>query len=684
MDKIALVTGSKDTAIVLQNQLNVFLTDKVSINLYISDDGISNFDNESILVFSSQALHDEVSSKVFIPDVVKIIGNRTVNYDVLDALVSLPAEIPILLVNDLEESAKEVHTALLEIGLDHLNLTLYFPGSNLDTSDFEIAITPGEVKYVPKHVQKIYDIGSRIFDFRTIAKILSQLNLLEHSSGSFSKMYLEKIIKIARGLAVSRAEVVKLNENMQQVIHSFNAGLLMYDHDNHIIVCNEVLKKILKINKYKIEGHSLEQIIHNKKLLNFMLDEQVDSHLELTLDGSDFFVDKFKITNNEITCVSIKTLQNHNLIRENVIKKGHFAKYSIEDIVGHSDAVMRLKAVISKLAKTDMNVLIQGESGTGKELTASAIHNLSSRAQAPFLAVNFSALSDDLIESELFGYVEGAFTGAKKGGKTGLFEEANGGTIFLDEIGDISLKVQSRLLRVLEEREIMPIGSNEIKPIDVRIIAATNKDLIQLMGDKLFREDLYYRLKMGFIQLQPLRNRREDIPELISHMAQSQASSKVVFSEELLDVLKRYEWAGNIRELKNTLTYMLAVRENNTLSVMDLPDDKYLNLTQPVVKSEFMPYIDAKETNEAAEELLRFLNEEQAYFLKAIFRLLRLDQPVSRMTLAKISEEGPYIRTENQVRRILNQLGDLELITLTKGRRGIMPTPKAYRWMENL
>ena len=682
MDKIGLVTGSKDTAIVLENQLKVFLTDKVKINLYISDDGIESFSGETLLVFSSQALHDEVLSKINIPPVMKIIGNRTVNYDVLDALVSLPSEVPILLVNDLEESAKEVYAALLEIGLDHLNLTLYYPGCQLNVADFEIAITPGEVRYVPRHIQRTYDIGSRIFDFRTIAKILSQLNLLEYSSGSFSKMYLEKIIKIARGLAVSRAEVVKLNENMEQVIHSFNTGLLMYDNDYRIIVCNEVLKKLLKINKYKIEGNTLQQIVHNKKLLSFMQLEQQDSHLELTLDGSEFSVDKFKITNNEITCVSIKTLQNHKMIRENVYKKGHIAKYNLDDIIGQSDAITRLKAIITKLAKTDMNVLIQGESGTGKELTASAIHNMSSRSDAPFLAVNFSALSDDLIESELFGYVEGAFTGAKKSGKTGLFEEANGGTIFLDEIGDISLKVQSRLLRVLEEREIMPIGSNEIKPIDVRIVAATNKDLKQLIEEKQFREDLYYRLKMGFIQLQPLRNRKEDIPALIDHMAQSQASSKVTFSESLMEILMRYDWSGNVRELKNTLTYMLAVREKDSLSVVDLPDDKFFDKSLDLSSDDAMTFETYYDTHPDQDQDL-FINEEQAYFLRAIVTMIKLDQSVSRVSLAKNSENSNFVRTENQVRRILTQLGELNMITLNKGRRGIMPTANAYRWIEN-
>ena len=678
---VALITGSKETADVLLRQLSVFLPQSVGVSVYISDDGIDALSNESLLVFSSEALHDEVVERLKLPDVPKIIGNRTINYDMLDVLVSIPAGTKVLLVNDLMTSAQQVLESLLEIGIDHLDMTLYYPGCDAITDGFEIAITPGETKYVPLKITRVIDIGSRIFDFRTVAKILTHLNLLEHSSGSFSKMYLEKIIKIARGLAVSKSEIQRLNENLERVIQSYNAGLLMFDREHKIVVFNDVLKKLLKINKFTVVGNTLNQVIQNKKMLAYLLDDDEEELFNLTVDGVAYVVSKFKVTDNALTCVSVKSTQIHFLsrtIREDALRKGHIAKYQLDDIVGSSEGVQKLKDIIIKLSKTDMNVLIQGESGTGKELVASAIHNHSNRSNAPFLAVNFSALPDDLIESELFGYVEGAFTGAKKGGKVGLFEEANGGTIFLDEIGDISLKVQSRLLRVLEEREIMPIGSNEIKPIDVRIVAATNKDLVQLMTEKKFREDLYYRLKMGYVQLQPLRKRLEDLDELMEHMIQTMTSSKVTFSKQLVARLSNYRWMGNIRELKNMITYMLAVRSEDHLDVCDLPDASFFQ-----VEAREVPEYLEKSVSEEKVDVQMYLSEELGYFLKVIYRFIQKDFILTRITLADESVNGPYKRSENQVRRILSQLVAEGLITLSKGRRGIVLTEKGYDWVVN-
>lgn len=680
MKTVALITGSRDTADALIGQLNVFLGGYAVIIPYVIDEGDLLTYEEDLLVFSSLALHDEISKQLNAMNKPQIIGNRTVNYDVLDDLVSISPGTRVLLVNDAKESAEEVLTALLDIGLDHMAVSLYYPGCGLDTSRFEIAITPGEMKVVPVHIGKVVDIGSRIFDFKTIAKILSQLDLLEHSSASFSKMYLEKIIKIAKGLALSKAEVLRLNENLERVISSFNAGLLMYDRHYNIVAFNEVSKQLFRVNKFNVIGKPLQSVIQNKRLLSYLLDDDGEAHYDLTIDGNDFVISKFKVANNEVTCASIKSSKIHSLSvdgRESAVKKGHVAKYGLDDIVGKSDSIVKLKAIIKKLANTDMTILIQGESGTGKELAASAIHKESSRAQAPFLAVNFSALPDDLIESELFGYVEGAFTGARKGGKTGLFEEANGGTIFLDEIGDVSLKVQSRLLRVLEEREIMPIGSGEIKPIDVRIIAATNKDLAKMVSEKTFREDLFYRLKMGYILLQPLRNRKGDIPILLEHMIQLMSASEITFSEALMEKMKCYEWSGNIRELKNTITYMLAVRENETLDVCDLPDFSYFGSSEEASQSDF--------TESISFEPSIYLNDEQSVFLKMIHRFIKEDRVISRVTLSEESLKGLYGRSENQVRRILKQLEALGVISLSKGRKGIGLTAlgeQAIDWLD--
>jgi PAS domain S-box-containing protein len=232
-------------------------------------------------------------------------------------------------------------------------------------------------------------------------------------------------------------------------------------------------------------------------------------------------------------------------------------KYSFKDIIGESDKIKEVKMQVLKASKVPATVLLKGESGTGKELFANSIHGLSLRKNKEFVRVNCAALSDSLLESELFGYEEGAFTGAKKGGKKGLFEQANGSTIFLDEISEISMNTQAKLLRVLQEKEIMRVGGTRTISIDVRIIVATNSDLNLAVKEGRFREDLYYRINILPITIPPLRERKEDIPllikEIIVKINGEYGRNIVSISDDALKELLDYDWPGNIRELQNVI-----------------------------------------------------------------------------------------------------------------------------------
>ncbi len=233
------------------------------------------------------------------------------------------------------------------------------------------------------------------------------------------------------------------------------------------------------------------------------------------------------------------------------------AKYTWDDIIGESPAILKAKEQAQRAAVTPATVLLLGESGTGKELFAHAIHNASPRKNAQFVRVNCAAISENLLESELFGYEEGAFTGARKGGKKGLFEEADGGTLFLDEIGELSLSLQSKLLRVMTEHEIRRVGGTEQIPVNVRIIAATNSDLEKKIKEGTFREDLYYRLNVVPIKIVPLRERKEDIPLIVEHIVHrlNQVLGREVkgLTPRAMQAIVQYRWPGNIRELENVL-----------------------------------------------------------------------------------------------------------------------------------
>lgn len=251
------------------------------------------------------------------------------------------------------------------------------------------------------------------------------------------------------------------------------------------------------------------------------------------------------------------------------------AQYSWDNIIGESEKITQAKYFGKKAADTDSTVLLTGESGTGKELFAHSIHNDSRRSHYPFVKVNCAAIPDELLESELFGYEEGSFTGAKKGGKIGKFELANRGTIFLDEIGDMPVNMQVKLLRVLQEKEIERIGSNSPQKIDVRVIAATNKDLKKLIQQGKFREDLYYRLNVVMIEIPSLRERMYDLEALCGHLLEKITGrlGKYVssISESALNYLRSYQWPGNVRELENVLERAVNLADGETILPVHLP-----------------------------------------------------------------------------------------------------------------
>lgn len=263
-------------------------------------------------------------------------------------------------------------------------------------------------------------------------------------------------------------------------------------------------------------------------------------------------------------------LKNQKLLNE--VKKYHYAKYNFSDIIGSSKEIQKAKDIAAIAAQSNSNVLIYGETGTGKEVFAQSIHNGSTRVNKPFIAVNCAAIPKDLMESTFFGYVDGAFTGAKKGGSPGVFEQANGGTLFLDEISEMHLDLQSKILRVIQEREVIRLGGHKTLPLDVRIISASNKDLEALTKENSFRLDLYYRLNVLDISLPPLRYIKEDIPLLIQHTINKMnlQFSKFVegIDKEALDAILQYDWPGNVRELINFIEKSFNVIRNEKIILL--------------------------------------------------------------------------------------------------------------------
>jgi two-component system response regulator PilR (NtrC family) len=305
--------------------------------------------------------------------------------------------------------------------------------------------------------------------------------------------------------------------------------------------------------------------------------EDYEAAVQAVKGGAFDYIHKGPGLLDELKISVSRALETLTLQRQNfALKRDAATRNSLDNIVGSSPALEKLKATIRTVAPTGSTVLIYGESGTGKELVARAVHSCSPRASEPFVSINCGAFPETLLESELFGYVKGAFTGATQN-KRGLFEVASGGTIFLDEISEMSVSMQVKLLRVLQERTIRPVGGTQETPIDVRVIAATNKDLKQMIIDNTFREDLYYRVSVIPILVPPLRERREDVELLANHFLKKYANaaqkSILRIRPESLETLRNFDWPGNVRQLENTIERAVAMETGEELHV-DLEADQ--------------------------------------------------------------------------------------------------------------
>ncbi|HZE23274.1 MAG TPA: sigma-54 dependent transcriptional regulator [Blattabacteriaceae bacterium] len=305
--------------------------------------------------------------------------------------------------------------------------------------------------------------------------------------------------------------------------------------------------------------------------------EDYEAAVQAVKGGAFDYIHKGPGLLEELKLAVGRALETLVLQRENfAFKRDAASRNSLDNFIGSSPVIEKLKGTIRTVAPTASTVLIYGESGTGKELVARAVHSCSTRASEPFVSINCGAFPETLLESELFGYVKGAFTGASQN-KRGLFEVASGGTIFLDEIGEMSVSMQVKLLRVLQERTIRPVGGTQETPVDVRVIAATNRDLREMVANGTFREDLYYRVSVIPIQVPALRERREDVELLANHFLKkySTGAQKSILRilQDSLDALKIFEWPGNVRQLENTIERAVAMETGNELKV-DLEADR--------------------------------------------------------------------------------------------------------------
>jgi len=656
MKRLVIIAGSEATRRELSGQLEDLFDHRVRIESYAMDLGLPSRIGDALVLLTSSLVLDECKDSL--EDTCQVmIAKRTLNFAHLDKLYALPEGSSLLIVNDVKETADEVVELLRKIGFTNYRYQAFYPGCSPEGLAYDFIITPGEMSCAPPDASQVIDIGPRILDITTIVEVVKSLEMVNEEIHEkihlISAKYMSTIITLGKELHLRHESVKVLNEFLVRMINSVTDGILSYDRRGRIRLINSLAARLLGLEE---DANILEETrLQNKKLHAFLKEDSLDNYM-LQIEGAAYLFSKVFNEASDSCLLTIKNVRERinmeNTLRKELKRQGYKAKYAFDDLVHKSQVMKDLLQKARKLALSEFNILLYGESGTGKELMASAIHSASARKDGPFLAVNFSALPDELIESELFGYEEGAFTGAKKGGKVGLFELANQGTLFLDEIGDISPKIQSRLLRVLQEKEVLKVGGSKNIPVDVRVVAATNRNLSDMVRKGSFREDLYYRLKKLYIHIPPLRERREDILPLFNHFLIQKSGFDLRLTSEARRLLQDYDWPGNVRELESSVEYILAVRESDVIDRSALSEDL-------LIASSIEP--------EPQDRLTLFV-------LAEIHKANAARTLLGRKKLSELSIAARFNLSEQQMRKVLTDLAARGLVQMNRGKIGLRLT----------
>jgi PAS domain S-box-containing protein len=412
---------------------------------------------------------------------------------------------------------------------------------------------------------------------------------------------ISRLEEISQELSVVKA----LNRELGAIIHSSYDGIWITDGEALTLDVNEAYERITGISAKEVIGRTMQELVKAgyfdqsvtlvvmKELKSVTINQIIRGNKKVLVTGNPIFDENgklFRVVTNVRDVTELSNLQEQlNQEKEQVLKYKteltHLRALQIRnaELIFRSEPMMQIVDLAIRMADVDSTLLITGESGTGKEVVAKLIHRQGKGDASPFISINCAAIPEQLLESELFGYEGGAFTGAKKEGKPGLFELAHKGTLFLDEVAELPLTLQVKILRAIQDRQITRVGATKSMPINVRIIAATNRNLTKMLKEGAFREDLYYRLMVVPINVPPLRNRKEDIPLLVRHFLDEFNGhfgySKTI-SPQVLDKLLNYSWPGNVRELRNVIERMIVMSQGDEIVLNDLPG--FIHIRQPI------------------------------------------------------------------------------------------------------
>lgn len=669
--KIVLVTEAHSTMEVYKKWLGEFFGEWIRLECFSVEEG--NFDRMSLdadlylVTATSTNAYSQVVS--IIPQGRQVVAAAvTFRRKTVEMLRAIPRGTRALMVNQSVQMAIESIAELNRLGVTQVEFIPAYPGFACPP-DVRVAITPGEARYVPRGMERVIDLGDRVFTADTLIAIALKLGFTWFPGSPVYRNHVETLADQGHSLAALWNDSLRAENYLDILMGALAIGIIGVDVEDRVFAVNWVAEEMLHLSRGSAIGSPLSAVSRelfghlegeNRRQKISRLIKLEDTYINLSTAPADWlgepvgcFIMLQRFTEEE---------NRQNQFRLQLYDRGYKSKYTFADIEARCPAMVHAKDVACKMARTDSSILLTGESGTGKELFAHSIHHASRRREMPFVAINCAALSESLLESELFGYSEGAFTGAKKGGRPGLFEYAHRGTLFLDEIEGMSPNLQVKLLRVLQEKEVMRVGGDRIITIDVRIVAATNEDILERVRAGTFRKDLYYRLNTLPIQIPPLRERGDDIFLIMESMMRKRGIS-FTLSPQARAVFRGYSWDGNVRELANLVEY-LAFTGKETVEVWDLP----AHMTAGREERRETPSGDAPSS--PREAYLRAARGREEPFSVVLDLLAQSPGGMGRGTIcSRAGEQGVRI-TDQEARGILETLSRLGLVTVSRGRGG--------------
>ena len=603
----------------------------------------------------------------------------TFYWETLKKLFEIPQGTKVLFVNVTSNMAREAITQLSSLGVNHLQFIPYYPGAVLE-EPVDIAVTPGESRFVPPSVKTVIDCDHRPCSYGMMVEIALRLGL-EYLPETESFMNYAKVVASNHySFDLMYAKSRRQESQMHILAESLDEGLIGVNETGDIFVCNKKACQIARISEELTMGKKGEEVFPYIPFYQVLREKKAVPEKIIRLFGTDISLAVVPVVRKENCIGAFAMLQKfneqesrQNALRRQLMQKGHYARYTFDDVIGNSDAITETINILRKMAATESPVLLIGETGTGKELMAHAVHQASGRAAGPFIAINVAAMPENLLESELFGYEEGAFTGAKKGGRPGLFEFAHQGTLFLDEVEGMSLSMQVKLLRVLQEGEIMRVGGGSIIRVDVRIVAATNESLEEKIQDGSFRKDLYYRLNALTVEIPPLRKRGDDIFLLLDYFMRKMGGD-FTLSEGVKAFLRRHPWPGNIRELQNAVEYFNYLAKP-VIGLSDLPPTMTRFVDDGSDDGEGEVNDNAADDKEADMAYQAAVDKKQ-FVLNQLALAWKEGKTAGREKILEAAKKDHISMTQKQVRDLLDELAKEGLIQVGRGRGGSKITEK--------